>query len=370
VEIDLMTMIQDPIQLTDINTALSRLWDREQGQKKMRASLFNLILYVQKNERVSFYQSLIKSVVSKFPCRVMLILCDDQSKEEYLRTSVSSETVGEKELQIFCEIIQVEVAGKLIERVPFIILPHILPDLPVNLLWTQDPSTENSVLPHLEPVANRIIFDPESMPDLQNYSRTVLSLMHRFHCEIGDLNWSALSGWRTIFVQVFNTPEALLSLLQSTLIRVHYKSENSSQKHAETEAIYLQGWLASRLNWKFESLEVDKGNIRVTYRRPVKEVTILLIPQESNQVGAFGTILEVELESAKDKGHYCLKRHPETRQVFIQYANKDLCFLPYTSYLSGPAQGQELIEEILYPSDRKHYREMLETLALIPWSAP
>jgi hypothetical protein len=87
-----MATMQNPIQLADINEELIRLWDAEQGQKKVRASLFNFILYVQKAERAGFYQSLIKSVVSKFPCRVMMILNDTQQAEEYLRTSVSSET--------------------------------------------------------------------------------------------------------------------------------------------------------------------------------------------------------------------------------------------------------------------------------------
>lgn len=203
--------MQDQIQIADLNDELTRLWDKEQGQKKIRASLFSLILYVQKTEKTAFFQRLMRSVVSKFPCRVILIINDTHSKENSLRTSVSSETISEQDLKIFCEIIQIEVAGKLIERVPFLILPHILPDLPVYLLWTQDPSLENAVLPHLEPLANRIIFDSESTKDLQNYSRAVLSLLQRFHCAIGDLNWSALSGWRNIFAQVFNNQESFLS---------------------------------------------------------------------------------------------------------------------------------------------------------------
>src|SRR5262249_6423514 len=156
------TSMQNQIQIADLNEELTRLWDEEQGQKKIRASLFSLILYVQKSEKTAFYQSLNKSVVSKFPSRVILIINETNAKENYLRTTVFSETIGEQELKIFCEIIQIEVSGKLIERVPFLILPHILPDLPVYLLWTQDPSLENAVLPHLEPLANRIIFDSES----------------------------------------------------------------------------------------------------------------------------------------------------------------------------------------------------------------
>lgn len=360
-------MISDPIQLTNLSEELARLWNTEQGQKKTRASLFSLILYVQKTDRVAFYQNLIRSVVDKFPCRVMLILNDDTAREEYLRTSVSSETLGEGETKIFCEIIQIEVAGKLSERVPFIILPQILPDLPVYLLWTQDPSTESTVLPHLEPFADRIIFDSESTPNLQHYCRSVLSLMQRFHCNIGDLNWSALSGWRTIFAQVFNDPESVLNLVQSKIIRIHYNNLRGQHlKHTEIEAAYLQAWLASRLSWKFESNEINEGNIRLTYRRPLHEVVFLLVPQEIETLPP-GEILSVEIESLNNQGHYSFKRHPQNRQVYIQYSEKDLCHLPYCSYLSGSIPGQEIIEEIFYPSGGKHYQDMLEMLAAIPW---
>jgi len=363
----IMTTMQNQIQIANISEELTRLWDEEQGQKKIRASLFNLIFYVQKSAKVAFYQKLIKSVVSKFPCRVLCIINDTQSKEEYLRTSVSSETLGKEELQIYCEIIQIEVAGKFVERVPFIVLPQIIPDLPVYLLWTQDPSLESTVLPHLEPLANRIIFDSESTRDLQNYSRSVLSLMHRFHCTIGDLNWSALSGWRQIFVQVFNTQETFLSLAQSTLIRIQYnRTEMNFQKHALIEAAYLQAWLASRMNWKFQSIEVDEGNVRLTYKSPMKDLVILLTPQEV-ETQPTGAILSIEIESAKNKGVYTFKRHPQSRQIFIQYHDKDYCQIPYSTVLKGAPEGQEILEEIFYPSGGKHYRDMLEILATTPW---
>ncbi len=362
-----MTMVHNHIQLTDINEELTRLWDAEQGQNKVRASLFNLILYVQKTKRAEHYKHLVKSVVSKFPCRVILILSDEDPKEEYLRTSVSSETIGEGELQIFCEMIQIEVAGKLVERVPFIILPQILPDLPVYLLWTQDPSAESTILPHLEPIANRIIFDSESTHNLQAYSRGVLSLTHRFHCQIGDLNWTALSGWRKLISEVFDTPECLLSLVQTKIMRINYnKLEAEPHRHAEIEAAFLQAWLASRLNWKFQSLENNEGNVRLTYSRPTSNVVVLLIPQEVEGLPS-GTILSLDIESMRNKDHFSFKRHPHTRQVFIQHSDSDCCDLPYCSYLLGHEEGQEIVDEIFYPSGGGHYQDMLEILTMTPW---
>lgn len=356
------------IQLADINDELTRLWDKEQGEKKIRASLFNLILYVQNTEKVAYYENLIKSVVSKFPCRVILILCDESAGAEHLRTRVSSETIGKEELQIYCELIKIEVAGKLIERVPYIILPHILPDLPIYLLWAQDPATESAVLPHLEPFADRIIFDSESMSNLQNYSKAVISLISRFHCAIGDLHWSALSGWRSLLVQTFNSKESLLSLARSKMIRLYYAKGESCQ-NPHIEAAYLQAWIASRLNWKFKSIERYEGKMRLTYQCPFQEVLFLLIPREESQCRR-GTLLEIEIESSENAAHYIFKKEPKTRQVFIQHSEKNLCHLPYFSYLTGKPEGEEIVEEIFYPSGGKHYSNMLDVLLTIPWRKP
>lgn len=363
-----MTAVRNPIiELVDINEELTKLWDKEQGQNKIRASLFNLIIYLQKDERVDYFEQLIKTVVSKFPCRVIVIIDDASSSEPYLRTQVGAETIHEGETQIFCEVIHVSAAGSLTERVPFIILPLLLPDLPIYLLWSRDPSGENAILPHLEPLAHRIIFDTESTKDLQSYSKAVLSLMHRFHCDVSDLNWSAFSGWRALFRQVFDTPDSLLSLVQSHTIRIYY-NKNPSQYylHTENKAAYLQAWLASRLNWTFQNIEINEGNIRLTYKKTMNEVAILLIPQDFSDLNA-GAIGSIEIESEKNQGHYSFKRVSQGRQVNVQYSDKERCDLPTCSYLAGITEGQEIIKEIFYPSTGKHYESMLNAISGIPW---
>ncbi len=361
-----MTAMQNPIQLTNIEEDFARLWE-EHGKDKIRACLFNLIIYTQKMERAPFCRDMIHSVISKFPCRVILITSDDQTAQEYLRTSVSTETVGTEDSKVYCEVIQIDVSGPPIQRVPFIILPHIVADLPVYLLWTQDPSTENAVFPHLEKFARRIIFDAESSVNLQQFSRSLLDLMSSFQCDVGDLNWSALNGWRRIFASVFDTHEMVLTLAQSKLIRIHYNRNPSEfHQHNEIEAAYLQAWLAAQLNWKFQSIERNEGNIRLSYKRLMQDITLVLIPQEVNTLSA-GVLLSIEIESQRNKAVIVFKRHPTTQQVFIQYEDYERCELPHFMLLGTAPCGQEIVEEIFYQQTGSHYRAMLQMLAQIPW---
>lgn len=364
-------MSSEKPQLCDLNCELSRLWDKEQGEQKIRASLFNLIIYVQSAARVPYIEQVIKSVISKFPCRVIFIISGENPNEAYLRTSVSSETLGSEKIKIYCEIIRLEVSGHFQERVPFIVLPQILPDLPVYLLWTEDPLKESVILPHLEPLAQRIIFDAESTSDLQSYSKRVLNLIEQFQCAIGDLNWSAISGWRKIFANLFNSPQMLLFLAQSSVIQIQYNlhaasNHTSYHQHVEIEGAYLQAWLASRLNWKFQNITFTERNIRLTYQRPLGEIVILLIGEEIPHL-PLGAITLIEIENKKTHAHYVFKRHSQTRQVFIQYFDKDTCELPQCISLAGSVEGQEILEEIFYPASGKFYQQMLETLSRIPW---
>ncbi|NGX54402.1 MAG: hypothetical protein KR126chlam2_00012 [Chlamydiae bacterium] len=362
-----MAAEQRQIQLINLDQELATLWDKEQGQNRTRACLFNLVIYTQKAHRDQFYKELIKSVISKYPCRVIWITSDDTAKEPYLRSSVASETIGEGSQQIFCEIIHIEVAGKLSERVPYIILPQIVPDLPVYLLWTQDPATENAILPALEPFAYRIIFDSEASVDLQEFSHSVLSLINRFHCEVGDLNWTALSGWRKTVSSVFDTPKMLAYLSQSRLIQITYNKVGSNHfQHSEFEAAYMQGWLAAQLGWEFKKIEKSEGNLRLTYRTPTQEIAILLIPQEVSTLPP-GAMLNLEIESAQDKAHFVFQRKPESRQIFVQYSDQNRCDLPFYASIPGMAEGQEIIEEIFYHHPGTHYRNTLGLLATIPW---
>lgn len=355
------------IQLVNFEEELTRLWDKEEGKNKIRACLFNLIIFTQKALRDGFYHELIKSVISKFPSRVIWITSDDAAKEEYLRSSVSSETFGEGEQQIFCEIIHIEVAGTLIERVPFLVLPEILPDLPVYLLWTQDPSKESAVLPRLEPFATRIIFDSEASTDLQEFCRSVLSLLEKFHCEVGDLNWTALSGWRKILSEVFATSESLPALAQSKSIEIIYnKIATQFYQHNQFEAAYMQGWLAAQMAWKFCALEGSQGNLRLQYKSSDREISILLIPREIASLPP-GSLLQMEIHSSINNAHFCLKRKEKSRQVEVQYSDDNRCDLPFYAFLPGIAEGQEIIEEIFYQPPSAHYRNMLRLVAQIPW---
>lgn len=354
-----MTTAVKDVEIVDIRKELKKLWEKEQGEQKIRASLFNLILYVAKGERIELFDTIANSVVNKFPCRVLLIVADEKSKEDHLQTSVTSHTIGEGQHSIYCEIIRIEVSGKYKERVPFLITPNVQADLPIYLLWTQDPLADNKMFSKIAPMTQRIIFDAESTANLQKYSQKVLEIDKKYEAaEVGDLNWSALGPWRKLLAESFNDAEMLNHLRHCNQIRIVYnKSESLLHPHTEIEAAYLQAWIASRLGWKLKSfLTYSNGKEKVKIH--IEGVKEKLPP---------GAIVELEITSKETGGHFHFKREAETNRVKVQFSDKEKCYLPIYSFLTGVTEGKEIINEIFYPSSKEHFCTALNMLSNTKW---
>lgn len=349
-----MTTLNKKIELTNIEEELQKLWDLEQGKDKIRACLFNLIVYLQEGPRAEEYQETIRQVVSKFPCRILLI--QEKKEGDALRTHVGTETVGEGELQIFCDQIFIDFSGSFKERVASIVLPEILPDLPVYLFWTEDPVKENSVLPALERFASRVLFDPSHLTSVPQYSAKVLQLTRDFHSDIRDLGWAAISGWRSLFRSTFDSPKALSRLFHTKKIEIQYSGKRA------LHALYLQGWLASSLGWEPVESQWHGEELRIQYKSAHGDIEVVC-KSHPLKVGFEGRILQVQMDSTIDDAHYSFKRAPNTRQVYAQSSDCNQCDLPTCQVLSGLKEGEEIIEEIFYAKPGTHYTHTLETLA-------
>lgn len=356
----------DEIHLLNIEGEFKRLWDEEKGKNRVRACFFNLIIYTEKSDKSPQFRALVNSVVAKFPCRVTLITAEPHERS-YLNTTVSTQAITD---EIFCEIIEINVGGDLIERVPFLVLPHLLPDLPIHLLWTVDPAQELTVLPALEPYATRLIIDSSCITNLQDFSKNVLGLLEKFRCDVGDLNWSALRSWRRIFRTTFDSKASFNVLANTKLLRIRYK-KGPGFESSEIFAAYFQAWIAAQLGWKLKTVDHVEKSRRLVYTRAQEEATVLLSPEENLLKKSSlrpGSLLSIELESTASKSIYVFKRQESSSQVFVQHSDEVKCNLPYCTFLTGLKEGQEIIQEIFYTTGGTQYRNTLRLLSELPWN--
>jgi len=262
------------------------------------------------------------------------------------------------ESSIACDHIDIGVGGKDLERVPYVLLPHLIPDLPITLLWTEDPSSAHPLFQPLQQLANRIIFDSESTDNLLDYSKTVLALNQKGY-DVADLNWARTEGWRDLIASLFDTPDRLAQLANLSKLSILYNARPTEFFcHLKIQSMYLLSWLASRLKWTYR-----KANKNLQFQF-AEGIDASIESTQWEKLGP-GTIISVRLLTHADETFDCVRIPERYHYVSIQISSKHKCDLPYQFVLGQTATGQSLVKEICKKGTSAHYLEMLRGLQSI-----
>jgi len=357
-------MTSQTIPATQIQSELKRIWDSLESKGKMRASVFNLIFYVQNEQRLDYFRKIAQKVIERFPSRVMLISTDKTPKSDYLNAKVSVLSVQEHQYDVFCDFIELQVTTSQENRVPFVILPHILPDLPIYVVWGEDPCIEDPISRELEKMATRMIFDSESTGDLPLFAQALLNRMKQCKCDIADLNWARMENWRDLFAATFHSKDRLAELENAKTIQICYNVlETAFFCHTHIQAIYLQGWLAGQLGWQFEKMEKTQPNVlSLSYSTKNRKITVLLKAQAYDKLVP-GTIVSVDFVTNKEE-HFSFCRNPQIpNHIMMNISSPEKCELPTQFIFPKGERGQSLVKEICYKGTSTHYVNLLNHLS-------
>lgn len=313
-----------------------------------KACLFNLIIYTHEPRRAVYFQDIAQLISSKFPCRIIFIQGNATQKNGL--------KIGKQE-----EKISIEVNGDYLNRLFFIILPYFVSDLPIYLIWGEDPSKDAGVLKSLESYANKIVFDAESSENLQKFSLEMLRRLDESSIEITDMNWARIRSWRQVLTQTFDSKERIDQLNAAKQIKITYNDRPSDPfLHPKTQAIYLQGWLAAQLKWQFDHVDYQSHGMTIYY----KNIEVILQGESKQKVHA-EEILEFEVSDPL-KFLYSLTRKGEN-QVIVHCNTLDRCELPLTLSLPSLWSGRVFMQEIFYKQTSEQYKNMLQLISQIPW---
>lgn len=362
--------IQQIVSPENIEKQLQQIWEGLGKQNKMRASLFNLIVYTHLSARTDYFRNIVQKVIEKFPCRILFISFDPEAKEHYLKTAVSVVTPSQAETTIACDNIDIGVAGSDLERVPFLLLPHILPDLPVYLLWAEDPSRENILFSPLVKMADRVIFDSEAADNMLSFSETLLDLHDKQGVDIADLNWARTEGWRDLLASTFDSPSRVDQLQSLNQLTISYNArETEFFCHLKIQSMYLLAWLSSQMQWTWTYSGKEEEKLIFTFELPLKKENSkksqFSIQAEHWEKLGPGTIISVHLESEDGHTYHCARIPEQYHRVAIQISTPHQCDLPYQFVLGQTATGQSLVKEICTKGTSQHYLKMLKKLQQI-----
>jgi glucose-6-phosphate dehydrogenase assembly protein OpcA len=347
----------------NIQSELSKIWESLEGANKTRACLFNLIFYTEKNARLDYFTKVAETVIEKFPARIIMVIADKTSSQNFLNVNVSVISAGKGESDIVCDFIQIDVAGDKIVRVPFVILPHIVPDLPVYLVWGNDITVDDPFLNQIAKLADRLIVDSESSKTLSLFSQTCLKWKNNSQVDVSDLNWARTETWRDLLSNAFYSEEKLQDLRQVSQIQITYNAaESFFFCHTTVQAIYLQTWLASQLKWIF--LKVAKQNeiLVFDYQYQQKKINVLLTPCQHDNFNP-GMVVSLDISTAQNK-HYSFYRSLDyPHQITLITSTADRCDVPYHFIFAKSELGMSLVREICHKGTSSHFLNVLQLIA-------
>lgn len=347
----------------NIQAELNRLWESQPQRVKIKASLFNLIIYTYEPCRTKYFNKIVQMVKEQFPCRIIFIQEDPSTQTPSLRVNVSVSSPENKGAA--CDQITIEASGDEMKRVPFLVLPHLIPDLPIYLLWGQDPAKVSTILPHIQPLATRVIFDSETTDNLKNFSETILKEIDAAANEIVDMNWVRTAGWRQIIAQTFDSKERVDLLGKASFIRLVYNDLlDPSFTRPQTQAIYIQAWFASCLGWKFTQLENQQDKVILHYTNHSGPIQIHLVPQTRKDLSPEEII---ECEISDPNNFDCLFLRKAANEVHVKASNQYQCLLPFTLLLPTLQTGRSFMQEIFYQKISTQYPNVLKMIGQISW---
>lgn len=358
-----MLDIQEEKIIANIEQELKRLWDEQKDKKQIKACLFNLIIYTQESRRTAYFHKTVRSIIQKFPSRILFIEAKKDGPENYMHVTVSTQTTGVEGSLVACDQIAITSSFQNLPRIPYIVIPHLVPDLPVYLIWGQDPTEESQLLPAFQKIANRLIFDSECIKNLQVFSEQMRAKMKTEQIDFIDMHWALLGCWRKVLATVFDTPERSLNLRFAKRIEILYNNRKTEFfHHYETQSLYLQAWLAAQMDWPIASMSYENEGRKISYANGLE---VYLLPK-THEIHPSGAILEVAID-CPNQIQYSISREKHWSKAICHICYPDRCEAPSSFLMPDLEKGINFMREIFFSKPGDHYRNMLKVLSQISW---
>lgn len=336
-----------------------------QEKNVQRACLFTLIVIATDLDKAARCQQLVQIISKKFPCKIIFVALNSFHSEKTLLINRSLMTTTNGGGPISCDLLTLEASFDEVAKIPFLLLPEIVPDLPTFLLTSEAPFDLPVAFNMLKEYINHAIFEINS---IENYSSIAQSLLN--FCKqtnIIDLHWVRIQPWRMTLSRIFHSEKKSEALQNIARIEIRYiKRSFHHRLHTKTQAMLLQAWLASRLGWQTESVDVQGEKITISYKNKESSFILELLSTESHFLEE-GMVSSIELTTL-DEIHYLLAYEADDRHIVVHSSSKDRCAIPYSFFVNTLQKGTTLPTELFQSKTSVHYMQVLQHLSDAQWA--
>jgi glucose-6-phosphate dehydrogenase assembly protein OpcA len=246
------------------------------GVPGTRTAVLNLVAYAADAMTMERIVRTLAALVDHHPSRTIVAMVNaDAAVELDAQVHVDCRPMGTTGLKVCSEHVVLVAGPRALRRVPNVVLPLLLSDLPVVFWWPGEPALREPLLYDMLRPANRFVVDTLGFVHVERSLVTLDALRNRpgVGIDLADLNWGRLLPWRELVAQFWDLPawRAQLSRLDRVEIQLGKPADGRSNR---AQALLLAGWLASRLGWTPISMERLRDGYRLRARRRGGQIDI------------------------------------------------------------------------------------------------
>jgi glucose-6-phosphate dehydrogenase assembly protein OpcA len=285
----------EPVPLGEVDQLLERQRRQEEDGHGLlvRASVSNLVVVCHDRGASRHALAAVERLGQRAPSRCVVLIAEPPSGREDVRTWAR---VVQRHPDVGPEVFWDEVVVQTTvppQHLVAVVLPLLLPELPVFTWWTGTPPFTGEVFAELTEVSNRLIVDSAAFGDpaaeLVRLARAATTLGPA----LSDCVWGRLTPWRELLAAPFGGPP---------LRGAHDRIRSVEVEAVEpTAGLELVGWLASRLGWELDQVDLAADPVSDTWLARWTTPDGSCETRVTTSLGA-GTLTKAAIEVESDDG--------------------------------------------------------------------
>jgi glucose-6-phosphate dehydrogenase assembly protein OpcA len=290
-EVDISRIERELVQMLRLPENLST-----NGQPGTRTAVLTLLAIASDMPTQARIEQTLTALVDHHPSRTIVVRSEPNQVQPDIDAwvNVACKAIGSSGINACVEQIVIESNPRALRRVPNVVLPLLLADMPVVLWWPGEPPLREPLLYDLLEPVTRFVVDTLGFVHVERTLINLNNLRHRptVRIDLGDLNWDRLTPWRELIAQFWDVP-AWRSRLRS-LDRVEIDlGKPAGGRSNRAQGLLLAGWLATRLGWKPARMQRRTDGYVLTARRGRRDVEIAVRIQSGHPSGVRGVRIVV-----------------------------------------------------------------------------
>ncbi len=223
-----------------------------------RVATMNFVIFVDDPAHREWVLERATRVVQKHPSRVIVLDSTDATQgadvSTTARESSGSTVINER----------VDVGVKPLDHATIISLTQELtvPEIPIVLWWSGARFLQSRTFSGLAQQASTVLVDSSGKVRGEETIRELGEFLTRFpSVRLQDLAFMRLAPWQDMIAQFFDDPALREDLFSISALEI--------QSGSDAEALYLAGWLGSRLSWETAGRDAfrDRNGKTIPFRK-------------------------------------------------------------------------------------------------------